>query len=563
MPSKPNQGKKPACAIHPGCFRPGPTRHFPSWPSDRDAPVQHGRPCAASLPGRRRFRPSRICLSCPPTTGRRPRPPSAAELTYSGASVDSSVAWGDPFLRRPPPAAGLPHLPCRRPGGRRLVVAPTVQELPLLMEEERIEPPPYIHIETNDFLHRRHKRQKEEDIAVCECQYNLLDPDSACGERCLNVLTSTECTPGYCRCGVYCKNQRFQKCQYARTRLVKTEGRGWGLLADENIMAGQFVIEYCGEVISWKEAKRRSQAYETQGLMDAYIIYLNADESIDATKKGSLARFINHSCQPNCETRKWNVLGEVRVGIFVKHDIPIGMELSYDYNFEWFGGAMVRCLCGAGSCSGFLGAKSRGFQEATYLWEDDDDRFSVENVPLYDSADDEPTSIPKDILLIKDEPNTQDSNNNIVQGTENLRIASSNEFAPMTVEPLIASSNEFAPMTVEPLTASSNEFTPMTIEPLNAVPMGVDFTQNGSIEYGAQYAEDALQNSTHEVANLQSQSAPRDNNHTKLVVVRRKPALHGGKARRGMHKQLNVAGICDRLASAVAREEIMYCEVKN
>lgn len=53
----------------------------------------------------------------------------------------------------------------------------------------------------------RHKRQKEEDIAVCECQYNLLDPDSACGDRCLNVLTSTECTPGYCLCGVYCKNQ--------------------------------------------------------------------------------------------------------------------------------------------------------------------------------------------------------------------------------------------------------------------------------------------------------------------------------------------------------------------
>jgi hypothetical protein len=50
------------------------------------------------------------------------------------------------------------------------------------------------------------------------------------------------------------------------------------------------------------------------------------------------------------------------VGIFAKQDIPIGTELSYDYNFEWFGGAMVRCLCGAGSCSGFLGAKSRGFQ---------------------------------------------------------------------------------------------------------------------------------------------------------------------------------------------------------
>lgn len=53
----------------------------------------------------------------------------------------------------------------------------------------------------------RHKSQTEEDIAVCECQYDILDPESPCGDRCLNLLTNTECTPGYCRCGVYCKNQ--------------------------------------------------------------------------------------------------------------------------------------------------------------------------------------------------------------------------------------------------------------------------------------------------------------------------------------------------------------------
>ncbi|KAK3426179.1 histone-lysine N-methyltransferase ASHH1 [Eucalyptus grandis] len=263
----------------------------------------------------------------------------------------------------------------------------------IFLKDQHIEEPAeYVHINQNEFVYRRHKKQKEEDIAICVCKLDPSDPDSACAERCLNVLTSTECTPTYCPCNLYCRNQRFQKCQYARTRLFKTDGRGWGLLADENIKAGQFIIEYCGEVISWKEAKRRSHIYETQGLKDAFIICLNAVESIDATKKGSLARFINHSCQPNCETRKWNVLGEIRVGIFAKHDIPAGSELSYDYNFEWYGGAKVRCLCGAPSCSGFLGAKSRRFQEDTYLWEDDDDRYSVENIPLYDSAEDEPTS---------------------------------------------------------------------------------------------------------------------------------------------------------------------------
>jgi histone-lysine N-methyltransferase SETD2 len=56
------------------------------------------------------------------------------------------------------------------------------------------------------------------------------------------------------------------------------------------------------------------------------------------------------------------VLGEVRVGIFAKEFIKAGTELTYNYNFEWYGGAKVRCRCGAPSCVGFLGAKSRAFQ---------------------------------------------------------------------------------------------------------------------------------------------------------------------------------------------------------
>uniref|UniRef100_A0A7N0V2U0 Histone-lysine N-methyltransferase ASHH1 n=1 Tax=Kalanchoe fedtschenkoi TaxID=63787 RepID=A0A7N0V2U0_KALFE len=257
-----------------------------------------------------------------------------------------------------------------------------------LHAEER---PHYIHIDQNEFTYRKQKKQKEEDIAVCVCRLDLTNLDNSCGERCLNVLTSTECTPGYCPCDVYCRNQKFQRCGYSKTKLVKTEGRGWGLIADENIKTGQFIIEYCGEVISSKEAWRRFLTYESQGLKDAYIMTLDAHEAIDATKKGNLARFINHSCQPNCETRKWNVQGEVRLGIFAKQDIHTGTELAYNYNFEWYGGAKVRCLCGAASCSGFLGAKSRAFMEDTYLWEDNDDRYAVEKVPLYDSAEDEPS----------------------------------------------------------------------------------------------------------------------------------------------------------------------------
>ncbi|KAL8487372.1 hypothetical protein ACS0TY_023886 [Phlomoides rotata] len=257
--------------------------------------------------------------------------------------------------------------------------------------------PPFVHIKQNEFLGGKQKKLKEEDIAVCECKYDPCNPESGCAESCLNVLTNTECTPEYCPCGQHCRNQKFQKCEYATTKLFKTEGRGWGLLADQSIKAGEFIIEYCGELISSEEAKQRSHTYEAEGLIDAYIISLDANYFIDATRKGSLARFINHSCQPNCETRKWTVLGETRVGIFAKHDIAIGTELAYDYNFEWYGGANVRCLCGAANCSLFLGAKSQGFQEYNHVWEDGDDRYTVEDIPLYDSAEDEP--FPKPAII--------------------------------------------------------------------------------------------------------------------------------------------------------------------
>ncbi|MCD7465399.1 hypothetical protein HAX54_001230 [Datura stramonium] len=172
----------------------------------------------------------------------------------------------------------------------------------------------------------RHKKLRR-IIAICECKYNACDPESACGQRCLNVLTSIECTIG-------CVIMRFQKCEYAKTKLFRTEGRGWGLLADEEYKekfriepiefelsveymeglyaAGQFIIECCGEVISSEEAKRRSQSYEARELKDAYIISLEANYFIDSTRKGNFGRFINHSCWPNCETRKWKVSGETR-----------------------------------------------------------------------------------------------------------------------------------------------------------------------------------------------------------------------------------------------------------
>lgn len=81
------------------------------------------------------------------------------------------------------------------------------------------------------------------------------------------------------------------------------------------------------------------------------------EEIIDAIKYGNLSRFINHSCEPNCETQKWSVNGETLVGIVSMKDIPEGEELTFDYMFDSFSTQYQKCYCGAKFCRGFLGMK--------------------------------------------------------------------------------------------------------------------------------------------------------------------------------------------------------------
>ena len=91
---------------------------------------------------------------------------------------------------------------------------------------------------------------------------------------------------------------------------------------------------------------------------------MDACRMIDAGPKGNIARFMNHSCDPNCETQKWTVNGDTKVGLFALKDIPNGAELTFNYQFEVMGDVKQICLCGAKNCSGFIGEKpSRPGQE--------------------------------------------------------------------------------------------------------------------------------------------------------------------------------------------------------
>ena len=93
-------------------------------------------------------------------------------------------------------------------------------------------------------------------------------------------------------------------------KLQEIPGKGLGLVAQEEIPAGFFVEEYVGEVVPVAEGKERLARYKAGGRVHVYVMNLSGAEVIDATMKGGAARFINHSCDPNCETQKWQVRGE-------------------------------------------------------------------------------------------------------------------------------------------------------------------------------------------------------------------------------------------------------------
>ena len=125
-------------------------------------------------------------------------------------------------------------------------------------------------------------------------------------------------------------------------------------------------MEYCGEVCSLTEFGERKRRYEQERRRHYYFMSLSADEIIDATKMGNYSRFINHSCEPNAETQKWTVCGQIRVGFFAVLDIAKHQEITFDYQYERFTSSkMQKCFCGSKNCRGYLGAPKEGKQDTT------------------------------------------------------------------------------------------------------------------------------------------------------------------------------------------------------
>ncbi|KAH9207600.1 hypothetical protein DL95DRAFT_49548 [Leptodontidium sp. 2 PMI_412] len=144
-----------------------------------------------------------------------------------------------------------------------------------------------------------------------------------------------------------------------RKKLVKfarSAIHNWGLYAMEDIAMNDMIIEYVGEKVRQQVADLREHRYLKSGIGSSYLFRIDENTVVDATKKGGIARFINHSCMPNCTAKIITVDKSKRIVIYALRDIAENEELTYDYKFEREIGSTDRipCLCGTAACKGFL-----------------------------------------------------------------------------------------------------------------------------------------------------------------------------------------------------------------
>ncbi len=140
-----------------------------------------------------------------------------------------------------------------------------------------------------------------------------------------------------------------------RIQVRRSGVHGKGVFALQDIAEGETLIEYVGEVISWEEAQDR-HPHDPQDPNHTFYFHVNEDKVIDALHGGNSSRWINHSCDPNCEADEENE----RIFIKALRNIKAGEELNYDYGLiidEPYTKKLLAeypCWCGAKNCRGTL-----------------------------------------------------------------------------------------------------------------------------------------------------------------------------------------------------------------
>ena len=140
-----------------------------------------------------------------------------------------------------------------------------------------------------------------------------------------------------------------------RIQVRRSGVHGKGVFALQDLAEGETIIEYVGEVISWDEAQDR-HPHDPNDPNHTFYFHVNEDRVIDALHGGNSSRWINHSCDPNCEADEDND----RIFIKAIRNIKAGEELNYDYGliidepYTKKLKAEYPCWCGSAHCRGTL-----------------------------------------------------------------------------------------------------------------------------------------------------------------------------------------------------------------
>jgi hypothetical protein len=154
---------------------------------------------------------------------------------------------------------------------------------------------------------------------------------------------------------VYSPSRSSASATGKRIQVRRSGVHGKGVFALQDIAEGETLIEYVGEVISWDEAQDR-HPHDPKDPNHTFYFHVNEDRVIDALHGGNSSRWINHSCNPNCEA------DEDKDRIFIKaiRNIQAGEELNYDYGliidepYTKKLKAEYPCWCGSKNCRGTL-----------------------------------------------------------------------------------------------------------------------------------------------------------------------------------------------------------------
>lgn len=187
-------------------------------------------------------------------------------------------------------------------------------------------------------------------LQIQELQSSRAVPTAILGEA---SARSAECLD-ICDLSEVQQYRRLADLSRISTYVSKSMIQGMGVRAGRTFQEGEMVIEYVGELVRKQISEHRERMYNRRGIGCYMFGISNHDLVIDATMKGGAARFINHSCEPNCRSKCVIVDKRPRIVIVATRSIEINEEFCYDYQFEIDETDKVPCNCGASRCRGFM-----------------------------------------------------------------------------------------------------------------------------------------------------------------------------------------------------------------